>query len=158
MEIKDKELHRIAITAIIYNDEGKYLITQRAPHKKVHANRWTVPGGGLSTDDYINEPAFHNQWYYSLTKALKREVKEETGIEIEEPEYLLDLTFIRPDGIPILVLSYFAKYKTGEIKFDEDTIDAKWIMPDELKNFDLIEGIEDEIKKTDEILKNRKAG
>ena len=34
MEIKDKELHRIAITAIIYNQEGKFLITRRSLKKK----------------------------------------------------------------------------------------------------------------------------
>lgn len=39
-----KELHRIVTTTIIYN-EGKYLITKRAPAKKVHPNKWTVPGG-----------------------------------------------------------------------------------------------------------------
>ncbi len=53
MEIKDKELHRIAVTCIIYNDEGRYLVTKRSPTKKVHPNKWTVPGGGLSVDDYI---------------------------------------------------------------------------------------------------------
>ena len=54
MEIKDKELHRIAITAIIYNDEGKYLITKRSLTKKASPGKWTVPGGGLNIDDYIN--------------------------------------------------------------------------------------------------------
>lgn len=42
----DKELHRIAITGIIYNDEGKYLITRRSLEKKVFPGKWTVPGGG----------------------------------------------------------------------------------------------------------------
>ena len=47
MEIKDKELHRISITAIIYNDEGKYLVTQRSLQKESFPGKWTVPGGGL---------------------------------------------------------------------------------------------------------------
>src|SRR3954466_1896566 len=105
-----KELHRIAITAIIYRDDGKYLITKRSPTKKVHPGRWTVPGGGLSTDDYVHTPAFHNQWYGAVTTALIREVEEEVGLQIADPRYLVDLTFIRPDGIPVLVLSYYAKY------------------------------------------------
>ena len=41
MEIKDKELHRISITAIIYNDEGKYLVTQRYLYR-----RKLFPGNG----------------------------------------------------------------------------------------------------------------
>src|SRR4051812_11254678 len=107
MEIKDKELHKIAITAIIYNDEGKYLITKRAMHEEHFPGRWTVPGGKLSTDDYTNLPLTHhdrhaNQWYFALTNALKREVKEEVNLEIEKPEYLLDLTFIKASGTPVL--------------------------------------------------------
>jgi 8-oxo-dGTP pyrophosphatase MutT (NUDIX family) len=163
MEIKDKELHRIATTAIIYNDDGKFLITKRAAHKKHFPNKWTVPGGGLNVDDYINLPLTHhdkhaNQWYYSLTNALIREVKEETNLEIEKPEYLLDLTFIKGDGIPVLVLSYYAKYKSGEVVLDEDATEYKWITAEEVKDFDLIEGIDNEIKEVDEILKKRKAG
>ena len=34
MEIKNKELHRIAITAIIYDKDGKFLITRRSLSKK----------------------------------------------------------------------------------------------------------------------------
>jgi len=45
----DRELHRIAITTIIYNKDGKFLLTKRAPHKKVHPGKWTVPGGGLTS-------------------------------------------------------------------------------------------------------------
>lgn len=158
MEIKDKELHRIALTAIIYNKEGKYLITRRALTKKAFPGKWTVPGGGLNVDDYINSPQTTSsspQWYYALTNTLKREVKEEVNVEIDNLEYLLDLTFIRPDGIPVLVLSYIAKYKKGEVKHDEDTIDSAWVTLKEAKKFDLIEGILDEIQMVDKLLKKR---
>lgn len=159
MDIKDKELHRVATTAIIYNAEGKFLITKRAMHKKHFPGRWTVPGGGLSTDDYTNLPRTHigdNQWYYSVTNALKREVKEEVGLEIDKPEYLLDLTFIKGDGVPVLVLSYYAEYLSGDVVLDEDATEYKWVSVDELKNYDLIEGIDHEIELVDEILKKRK--
>lgn len=149
--IKDRELHRIAITAIIHNN-GKYLITKRSPAKKVHPGRWTVPGGGLTVDDYINGPAFHNQWYKSVTTALRREVKEEVGLEIDEPKYLIDLTFIRPDGIPVLVLSYYAKYLSGEVVLDDDSVEFAWIAPEEAKAYDLIEGIAEEIEEVHQIL------
>jgi 8-oxo-dGTP pyrophosphatase MutT (NUDIX family) len=154
MEIKDKELHRIATTAIIYKDDGIYLITKRGSHKKVHPDKWTVPGGGLNTDDYINTPETHKgQWYYSVTNGLIREVKEETGLEIEDIRYLLDLTFIRTDGIPILVLSYYAKYKSGEVVLDEDATEFAWVTAEQAKSYDLIEGISEEIEMVDKILK-----
>ena len=155
-KIKDKELHRIAITAIIYNKDRKFLITKRSLKKKAFPGKWTVPGGGLSTDDYVNTPPSTKagQWYYSVEKTLRREVKEEVNVEIGKPQYLLDLTFIIPDGTPCMVLSFYAPYDSGEVKLDEDSTDYKWVTADDAKNYDLIDGILEEIKMVEEILKN----
>ncbi len=111
-EIPNQELHRIATTAIIFRSDSRVLITKRSPHKKVWPGRWTVPGGGLETDDYTTRPPTHtgftNQWYNALDYSIRREVAEETGLGITDPWFVCDLTFIRPDGIPVLVLSYAA--------------------------------------------------
>jgi 8-oxo-dGTP pyrophosphatase MutT (NUDIX family) len=154
MEIKDKELHRVAITCIIYNEEGKYLVTKRSPTKKVHPNKWTVPGGGLSTDDYTAKPQTHGNagWYGAVVDALVREVQEEVNVEIGKPEYLLDMTFIRPDGIPVLVLSYYAPYVSGEVKLDEDAVEYRWVTSEEAKDLDLIAGIYEEIVEVSKII------
>lgn len=157
----DKELHRIASTCIIYkngpNGSGasKYLLLQRSFEKKAFPGKWTVPGGGLTVDDYINLPetTAAGQWYFALENSLRREIKEEAGIEVDKINYLLDLTFIRSDNIPVLVLSFYAPYKKGEIKLDKDSINHVWATCEEAKNHDLIEGILDEIKMVDEILK-----
>ncbi len=155
MDIKDKELHRIAITCIIHNDEGKYLVTKRSPTKKAHPNKWTVPGGGLTVDDYINRPQTHGDagWYGSVEEALLREVKEEVGVEIGKATYLLDLTFIRPDGIPVLVLSYFAPYVSGEVTLDADAVEYRWVSLAEAKDLDLISGIYEELEEVETLLK-----
>ena len=125
-------------------------------NKKSFPGKWTVPGGGLTVDDYIHDKptTAAGQWYYSVQKTVRREVLEEAGIEIEEPKYLLDLTFVTPNGIPVLVLSYYAKYKSGDIKLDEDTIDYKWVTLQEAKEYDLIDGIWEEIEMTEKILKS----
>ena len=81
-------------------------------------------------------------------------MKEEVNVEIGKPEYLLDLTFIIPDGTPCMVLSFYAPYVSGEVKLDEDSIDYKWVTVVEAKNYGLIEGILEEIKMVEEILKN----
>lgn len=154
MEIKDKELHRVATTCIIYNDEGKYLVTKRSPHKKVHPNKWTVPGGGLSTDDYVHTSQTHGNAgrYGAAEKALSREVKEEVNLNIGKPKYLLDMTFIRPDGVPVLVLSYYAHHVSGEVKLDGDAVEYKWVTLAEAKELDLINCIYEEIEMVEKLL------
>lgn len=144
----DKELHRVATTCIIYNKEKKYLVTKRSPHKKVHPNKWTVPGGGLTVDDYINTPQTNGDagWYGAVVKGLQREIAEEVSITIGDPQYLLDLTFIRPDGIPVLVLSYYAPYISGDVKLDADAVEYAWVTLAEAKKLDLISGIYDELE------------
>jgi 8-oxo-dGTP pyrophosphatase MutT (NUDIX family) len=152
----DKELHRIAITCIIYNDEGKFLVTKRSMAKKAHPGRWTIPGGGLNTDDYTSKPQTNGNagWYGAVEAALLREIQEEVNVTIGKANYLLDLTFIRPDGIPVLVLSYYAPYVSGEVKLDEDTVDFRWVTLDDAKELDLIEGIYDELEEVKKLLKN----
>ena len=152
-EIKNRELHRIASTAIIYK-RGKYLITKRSFSKKVFPGKWTVPGGGLEIDDYVNtKPTTKNDiWYFALAESLKREVKEEVGVEMGEIKYLLDLAFIRPDNIPVITLSFYAPWKKGEVKLNDESIDYAWIRVNEVKKYDLIAGIDTEIKMVDAIL------
>lgn len=160
-EIKDKELHRIVTTTIVYKKDKTgftFLITKRVMHKKVHPGKWTLPGGGLSTDDYVNtKPSTKGapQWYGALVSSLKREIAEEVGVKIGTPEFLVDLTFIRPDGIPVIVFSYFAKYISGKVEMDEDTIDYKWVTTKEAKKYDLIDGIWGEMRDVEKILKSR---
>lgn len=153
----NKELHRIDSTAIIYSGR-KYLITQRSYEKKAFPGRWTVPGGGLETDDYTkNKKTTSDAWYFSITIALRREIKEETNLEVGEFNYLLDLTFIRPDHIPSVVLSYFVPYKSGKVKLDHDSINFAWVTVKEAKKYDLISGIFEEIALTDLILSQERS-
>lgn len=156
----DREMHRITVTVIIYDNSGpdcKYLVTKRSPHKKAHPNKWTVPGGGLMVDDYINTPQSHGNggWYGAVEKGLQREIAEEVNVKLGEPKYLLNLTFLRPDKLPVLVLSYYAPYISGEVKLDEDSVEYKWVTLAEAKNIDLISGIYEEIEEVEGILKKK---
>src|SRR4030042_2283912 len=152
-----KNLHLVVATAIIVKD-GKYLILKRAGHEKVYPNRWTVPGGKIKPKDYMDLPkTTDDAWYSVIDKSLRREIKEECNLEVGELKYLCDLTFIRPDNIPVLTLSYWAEYKSGEVKLEEDFTEYFWGNVEELKDYDLIEGIYDEIKMVDGILKGNKA-
>lgn len=153
----NKELHRVSSTAIIVRD-GKYLITRRSLKKKAFPGMWTVPGGGLEIDDYINAPkTTSDHWYFAVENSLHREIKEEVNLEVGKLKYLLNITFIRSDGLPVLILSYYCDYKPGEVELDKDSIDYAWVTLKEAENYDLVLGLYEEIEMVDKILKSGSA-
>ena len=62
------------VLAILENEEGKFLVTQRALDKKWAAGGWEMPGGGAKSKE-------------SSLDAIKREVKEETGLNVKNLVY-----------------------------------------------------------------------
>lgn len=153
LKYPDSHLHFVAVTAIIHKD-GKYLITKRSPNEKAFPNMWTVPGGRISTEDYVNTDKGNlSAWYNAVETTLKREVKEEVDLEIENIKYLIDMALMRPDGVPVIVLSYYADYKSGEVKLDDESRDSTWVTPEEVQAYELIEGIYEEIVMADKLNK-----
>ena len=149
------ELHRLVVTAIIVKD-GKYLIVQRNQNKKAWPGLWTVPGGGMEVGDYINTPKTNADcWYYAVENTLKREVREEVGLEIGRIKYLLYLAFIRPDGIPVITLSFYCDWKGGEVKLNSENIDYKWVSYEEAKAYEVVPGLLEEIEMVDKIMKGQ---
>lgn len=142
--------HEIVITAIIVKD-GKYLITRRSMSKSRFPGMWTVPGGRLETSDYVNLPKeTEHYWYNVLERVLRREVDEEVGLEIENVEYVTSLATIHKDGAPSLVISCMADYKGGEVRLQEaETDQHAWVTLEEAKDYDLIDGIYDELAMAD---------
>lgn len=153
----NKLLHEVVITAIVVKD-GKFLITRRSLDKKRFPGMWTVPGGKLETKDYLELPKDAKEyWYNVLEKVLKREVKEEVGLEIKDIEYITSLATIHQDGQPSLVISCIAKYVSGEVTLQfGEADDHKWVDIQEAKSYELIDGIYDELVMADNHLKGVK--
>lgn len=143
-------LHEVAITAIIVKD-GKYLITRRALTKKRFPGKWTVPGGKMETDDYLKLPKDTEfYWYNVLERTLKREIKEEVGLEISNIEYVTSLARVHEDGSPSLVISCMADWVSGEVLLQpEETDQFIWASLQEAKTYDLLDGIYDELLMVD---------
>ena len=97
----------------------------------------------------------HPQWYNVVNWVLHKEVKEEVGLQIHKPKYLCDLVFVRPDGYPVVTLSYWAKHKKGKVKLADALSEYAWVTLSEAKKYDLIDGIWDELKMVDKILKTK---
>ncbi len=149
----------VVITAIIIKDE-KYLITRRSPNKKRFPGMWVVPGGHLDPEDFMNYPKdTKHYWYNVLEKALTREIKEEVGLEIENVRYVTSLATEHKDGAASIVISCLADYKSGEVKLEEGETDkAEWVSVKEAKNYNLIDGILDELMMSENLLKTGKIG
>jgi len=154
MEQSNQLLHEVAMTAIVVKDR-KFLIIRRSPNKKRFPGMWTVPGGKLETHDYLNLPKdTQYYWYNVLEKVLRREVKEEVGIEIDNIEYVTSLATVHGDGNPSLVISCMANYSSGKISLQSEEVDKfAWVSLEEAKNYELLDGIYDELVMVDKKLK-----
>jgi len=153
-KVDPNKSHYVSVTGIIIRD-GKFLITKRSNKEKAFPGLWTVPGGKLELNDYSNRNADTSagQWYNIVEDLLKREVKEETNLEIKNIKYLTSLSFIRPDNIPVFTISMYAEHLNGEVRLNKETTDYKWITLEEAKNYDLIPGIYEELVMLSRILK-----
>ena len=150
-------LHSVVVTVIPVSKDGKFLIAKRADWEKAFAGRWTVPGGKLEVLDYVlREKDTPHHWYNVLEDVSRKEVLEEAGIEIGNLEYVTSLVYIRPDKVPCLIISLWAKAKSEDVQLCKALTEYKWVSLEEAKNYDLIEGIYDELAILDRQLKTGK--
>jgi NADH pyrophosphatase NudC (nudix superfamily) len=119
-----------------------------------------VPGGKLEWKQLdINDPTRINgdvlDFENAVGNLLARETKEEAGIEIgNDLKYINNVAFVRPDETPVILIKFAAKYKNGNVKLEEGAFtDYAWVNADEVKKYDCIKGISDEIAKTIELFK-----
>ena len=157
MNYDRNKAHYIVVTGILLK-EGKYLIVKRAEWEKAFPGRWSVPGGKLEVLDYAlreKDTAFH--WYNVFEDLLKREVKEEVGLEIENIGYVTSMVYIRQDNIPCLIVSLFADAVSEEVKLCNALTEYAWVSLEEAKNYDLIEGMHYELEMLDKFLKEGKS-
>lgn len=147
-EINEKA-HYIAVTGIIRSSEGKYLICKRSMSEKLFPGKWCVPGGKIQQSDFINsQKDTKDHWFSVFEKVLKKEIREETGIEIKNINYVSNLALIRPNGFSTFIVSLNAEHESGEVKLQKEELsDFAWVEFKDLKNYDLIENIYEQIEK-----------
>ena len=157
--MKPEKAHYVVATAIIVKD-GKYLLLKRSSHETAYPSMWAVPGGKLERKDYENKPKdSEDAWYYVGERLVEREVMEEAWISIKDIKYLTSLSFIRPDNIPVVILSYFAYHDQGQVSLqDQSHTEYVWVTLQEAKKYELIPGIYEEIEMVDHHLKGNPIG
>jgi 8-oxo-dGTP diphosphatase len=128
--------------AVILVKEDKILLVK---HSKYGREYWLLPGGGLEYGETIETCA-------------KRELKEETNLEIELGELVLVNESIPPDKHRhVLNLCYWARFIGGELKVGKDgvLIDAMFIPINKLPDLMIFPNLKKEII---EILEHRYQG
>ena len=152
---EDKLFYCVANVVVYRASDGRCLILKRSEREKVHAGKWCVPGGKLEWEQLdIAKPTRMNgdvlDFEDAIEKLLAREVKEEAGIEIErELKYINSVAFVRPDGIPTILIKFAAKYKGGDVVVEDGAfVDHAWVNEQEVKKYECIQGIPEEIVKT----------
>jgi ADP-ribose pyrophosphatase YjhB (NUDIX family) len=105
-------------SALILDDDGRVLLARRAADPGT--GLWDLLGGFIEEGE---DP---------LT-ALRREIEEETALQIEPGEFLGGYPDRYGDeGIYTLNLYWLASISGGELDLDEELLEVGWFGPDEL--------------------------
>ena len=156
-QAKQNKLFYVVTNGIIYHPQKKKcLILQRSFKEKAHPGLWGVVGGKMEWSDMENnQPTRQNHdipdWEGLVEQSLIREAREESGLETEDPRYLCSIVFLRPDNVPVVLLKFALKWKSGEIKIPDEFEDFAWVDSEEVKKYEIIQGIDKEVIKTMEI-------
>jgi mutator protein MutT len=120
----------VGVGALIFDQQGRILLVQRGgePLK----GWWSLPGGVLETGE-------------TLADGVRREVREETGLEVE-PATMIDV-FERimrdAEGRPeyhYVLIDYICRVTGGTPEAADDCAGIVWASRDDLRNLRITEG------------------
>jgi len=116
--------NRQLVAVAIVEKNGKILIAQRTK-KDAFENRWAFLGGKVEGNENIHD-------------CLKRELKEEIGINAEIGEYFGTNSFY-VNQTKFELHTFKVTQFTGEITLNHEHRAFAWVTPSELCNYDIIE-------------------
>ncbi len=117
-----------SVVAVIINDAGEILLTRR--NIPPFLGEWVMPGGKIDLGEQI-------------VRAIKREVLEEVGLEVEVQNLLDVFEHVTPgeDHYHFVILYYRCYPLSSAILHNEMEVDvACWVAPEELSNYKMPEG------------------
>lgn len=148
---QDKLFYVVANIIIIDASKQACLLLKRGETEKVLPGKWAFPGGKLEhsdvgklIEDIDAEPieGVDN----ILGKLAVREAKEECGLTVSEDGRIIrNKVFVRPDGVPVFMVTLASGYMGGEVEIEDGAIaDYAWVKREELEDYDCIEGVLEE--------------
>jgi 8-oxo-dGTP diphosphatase len=114
----------VAVGAVIEDDTGRVLLVKHVPQRGgFWQGKWICPGGRL-------------EWGESIENGIKREVKEETNLDISLSSPLVPFERIVQgdsyNGLHVIYIDYLAKAISGNLKVGDDVGEALWVSKQEL--------------------------
>lgn len=111
----------LVVSISIIKDGAVLIIKENTPNIK---NKWNLPSGRIE----IGEDIFY---------AAKREVKEETGLDVELTNTTGIYNFISTSQAQVIMFHFVGKTIGGSIKLEEEGIvDSNWVKAIDLVKFD----------------------
>ena len=107
--------------ALILNEKGEALLMKRGPKSKNEAGFWSKPGGAVELGESVED-------------AIRREIKEELGVDIELLAPLKFTDHRAQGGQHWIALNYTARVVKGEprIREPEKIAEIGWFSLDKL--------------------------
>jgi 8-oxo-dGTP diphosphatase len=106
--------------------DGRVLLIRRG--KEPLYGRWLVPGGTVELGE-------------SLEQALVREMREETGLEVEPLEMLTVFDRIQREAGRVVyhyvIVDYLCRARSGAARAGSDALEVAWVARDEVAAYDL---------------------
>ena len=112
--MEDRKFPKVGIGVMIENKKGELLLGLR--HGSHGESEWSFPGGHLDFGETMEETA-------------RREVKEETNLDLGELELISvadEMRYIESDGKHYVNIGFKAKYIGGELKVVEPYRCKEW--------------------------------
>jgi mutator protein MutT len=119
----------VGVGAIVVEGDRVLLVERgREPQKGV----WSLPGGAVEVGEHLKE-------------AIRREVREETGLEVEPVRMVEVFERIMPDEsgrteYHYVLIDYLCRVTGGELKAESDARQARWVPRAELASYKMTEG------------------
>jgi 8-oxo-dGTP diphosphatase len=107
----------LGVAAVIWNDRREILLIRRT--KQPRMGEWSLPGGKVEFGE-------------ALVPALRREIREETGLEIEivglaGVAEIIDDAGAGAAGAHFVLIDYAARVVSGVAVAASDAADATWV-------------------------------
>jgi 8-oxo-dGTP diphosphatase len=113
----------LSVAAFIRDEAGRLLLLRRSRSSRFHAGQWEPPGGKLD----------HGE---TFDAALRREVLEETGLEVALVR-CLGATDHEMPHIKVTHLFHEAEVTGGSVRLSHEHDEYRWVSTEELASLDL---------------------